>query len=399
MAGQKRCDGEGSIRKRVKNGKNYWEGRYTNEEGKQKSVSAKAQKECRDKLKKAIDDAERKKAAASSNCKYAPSMTLNEWADIYFNVFNTNISEITFNLKKLWSYDYIIAPKLGNTSLNKISRNDVLDLMHSMNNDYAHESIEHIMRIMRELLGCAVREGVLENSVARNIEVVGGRKAQPKRELTQQEIDLFLEYAGNKREDFVLAFQIMLNTGMRCGEVMALTWKDIDKDYTYIDINKTVNKLRKIAPPKTKKSIRKVPINYFLRSELKKRREQVLEMISASSDIAIDDEYVITQNGRYLKLKMSEPSMVWCFNSWIRHIISMKIRKDHPEYPMFSSHYLRHTFASRAAYSGMPLLYLQKICGWTDASMLSRVYGHMNAEQSYQAMSKMPAVIMEVWHE
>ncbi|MDO5398935.1 MAG: site-specific integrase [bacterium] len=398
MAGQKRYNGEGSIRKRVRQGKTYWEGRYTNEEGKQKSVSAKTQKECREKLKKAIDDAERKEAAASSNCKYAPSMTLNEWADIYFNVFNTNIRETTFHLKKLWSYDFVIAPKLGDISLNKISRNDVLELIDSMNDDYAHRSIEYVVHIINELLECSVREEVLEQSVAKNIEVVGGSKAQPKRELTQQEIDIFLEYAGNKREDFVLAFQIMLNTGMRCGEVLALTWKDIDKDYTYIDVNKTVNVLGKIVPPKTRGSIRKVPLNSFLTVKIKNRHEQISSMMPKSSDIIIDDEYVIASNKRYLVLTEKRPYAVAAFNLWLKDIIVQKIRKDYPDYPMFSSHYLRHTFASRAVYSGMSLLHLQKICGWEDASMLNKVYGHMNAEQSYQAMKEMPAITMEVCH-
>lgn len=325
-------------------------------------------------------------------------MTLNEWADIYFNVFNTNICETSYRLKKMWLYDSIIAPKLGDISLNKISRNDVLELMHSMNDNYAHESIKCVISIIKSLLECAVHEEVLSNSVARNIEVVGGRKTQSKRELTQQELDLFLEYAGKKREEYILAFQIMLNTGMRCGEVMALTWKDIDEDYTYIDINKTVNILRKIVSPKTKNSIRRIPLNSFLALKIKKRREQILCLIPESSDIIIDDEYVITSNKRYLELTEKQPYLVDMFNHWLKHIILQKIHKIYPDYPMFSSHYLRHTFASRAVYSGMPLLYLQKICGWTDASMLSKVYGHMNAEQSYQAMKEIPAVTMEVCH-
>lgn len=315
MAGQKRCNGEGSIRKRVRQGKTYWEGRYTNEEGKQKSVSAKTQKECREKLREAIDEAEQKKKIVPNSSGYDPLMTLNEWADICFKLLKNNVKETTIYIDKLWAYDTIIAPKLGNIPLNKLGKNDVLNFIQSMTDDYAHNSIETVARVIKNLLNIAVREDVIEESVAKDIIAIGGRGSKQKRELTQEEIDIFLEYAGNRREDNILAFHIMLNTGMRCGEVLALTWKDIDKDYTYIDVNKTVNGLGKITQPKTKDSIRKVPINPFLKSELKRRYELTLERANGLSNFNICNEYIITSK-KGTRNRDTQKFQEWCISMY-----------------------------------------------------------------------------------
>ena len=66
-------------------------------------------------------------------------------------------------------------------------------------------------------------------------------------------------------------FNLLFYTGIRRGEAMALTIADFKGDY--IEINKTITKEyyngeRLILPPKSKKSIRKVPIDKRFKLEL-----------------------------------------------------------------------------------------------------------------------------------
>lgn len=386
MARQKRCNGEGSIRKRERNGKVSWEGRYTDADGRQRSVSAKTRKECFDKMRAA-------KETVTEDSDYDKDITLDEWADTFFTVYNAGIRDTTLRVKRDWAYKNIISPVLGKKRIRDITRNDVLDLKKDISDGLSSGSVKVIVGVLKGLFRDAEKEGIVPETVIKGIDVPCDTKRIKKRELTEREIEIFLEYAGDKRKDLVIAFELLLNTGMRCGEALALQWKDVDAEYRCADINKTVTVTGGINPPKNKGSLRKVPLNSFLQEELRKHREYIEKLIGESGSAAeTKDEFIVTPDRKYLKRDTARgnPVLVSSFNTWIKDIIGNRIRKDYPEYPIFTSHYLRHTFACRAVYNSMPMMYLQKICGWTDGNMLSKVYGHMTPDQSYAAMCGIP---------
>ena len=69
-----------------------------------------------------------------------------------------------------------------------------------------------------------------------------------------------------------MAFMLLYWTGMRIGELLALTYEDIDLEKRIISISKSYQRLDGkdvITPPKTPKSNRKITIPSFLAEELK----------------------------------------------------------------------------------------------------------------------------------
>lgn len=69
-----------------------------------------------------------------------------------------------------------------------------------------------------------------------------------------------------------MAFMLLYWTGMRIGELLALTYEDIDLEKRIISISKSYQRLDGkdvITPPKTPKSNRKITIPPFLAEELK----------------------------------------------------------------------------------------------------------------------------------
>jgi len=89
--------------------------------------------------------------------------------------------------------------------------------------------------------------------------------------LTKQEFKQFLVTVENKPET-KMAFLLLYWTGMRIGELLAITYNDIDLEKRTISVNKSYQRIEGrdiITPPKTPKSKRIITIPPFLTEELK----------------------------------------------------------------------------------------------------------------------------------
>lgn len=104
------------------------------------------------------------------------------------------------------------------------------------------------------------------------------------RVLTREEQRRLLEYVKTSDSRFKVIVFIALCTGMREGEISALTWNDIDFERGVITVNKTLMRVQKkdgkgteikITPPKSRKSDRVIPMQMALISELKKHYKNI----------------------------------------------------------------------------------------------------------------------------
>ena len=87
----------------------------------------------------------------------------------------------------------------------------------------------------------------------------------------QEEFNAFLETVSDKLETR-MAFLLLYWTGMRIGELLALTYNDINLEEKTISINKSYQRLKgkdMITQPKTPKSIRVITMPDFLAEELR----------------------------------------------------------------------------------------------------------------------------------
>ena len=87
----------------------------------------------------------------------------------------------------------------------------------------------------------------------------------------QEEFNAFLETVSDKPETR-MAFLLLYWTGMRIGELLALTYNDINLEEKTISINKSYQRLKgkdMITQPKTPKSIRVITMPDFLAEELR----------------------------------------------------------------------------------------------------------------------------------
>ena len=168
-------------------------------------------------------------------------------------------------------------------------------------------------------------------------------------------LDEYLTFRkGIKNKAFsYLCFEILYWSGIREGELLALTAADIDFEHKSININKTYSRLHGediITTPKTKKSRRKVPIPNFLCAELKE---------------FINTRICLQQTDRlfpYTKSFLSHEMKRGCRQTGVKRI---------------RIHDIRHSHASLLINQGCDVLILADRLGHEKVSTTLNTYSHL----------------------
>jgi len=137
-----------------------------------------------------------------------------------------------------------------------------------------------------------------------------------------------------------------LNTGLRFGEIIALTWKNINFGKKELYINKSISK-RVLGSTKSNRN-RYIPMSPQLYEMLKNKRGKNILIFS-------ENEKIIDQS-RYCKLLHKA-----CKQSDLR---------------LIGWHLLRHTFASHLVQKGVPMKAIQELLGHSNISTTMR-YAHL----------------------
>lgn len=175
--------------------------------------------------------------------------------------------------------------------------------------------------------------------------------------------------ALHHKKQKMLGVIICLYTGIRIGELLALTWDDIDLCGKLMYINKTAaddkqkDKENIINPPKTISSERIIPLPdkiIYILNEIKKSG---------------DTKHVISENGHSVLIRSYQKTFA-------------KMLKDiNVEHKGF--HSLRHTFATRAIECGMDVKTLSEILGHKNTSITLNLYVHSLSEHKIEMMNKL----------
>ena len=192
------------------------------------------------------------------------------------------------------------------------------------------------------------------------------------RVFSREEQKRLVEYLKHDMDIYKLGIIIALYTGIRIGELCALRWGDIAENC--IKVNRTMQRLQKkdgkgtevvVGPPKTKKSIRTIPILSSLRD--------LIEEFNGSREA---QSYIL---GTSYKPIVEPRVMQYKFQ---QHLKEIKIEGA-------SFHTLRHTFATRAVEAGIDIKALSELLGHSNVQTTLNRYVHSSLSHKRDNVEKL----------
>ena len=277
-----------------------------------------------------------------------------------------------------------INPAHGNIDIKTITSRDIQQWINELregvskatNKPLSPSSINHFIGVLKQAFAYALDYELLDKNPMDKIKRLNEKKDDKLRVLTRDEQIRFEKYLDRLDNDEYFVYLLVLYTGLRLGEVTALSWKDINLKTGIMSINKTKYKTVDenghwyyvIDIPKTEKSIREIPLPAFLSEKMRELKKKHLS------------RYVVTRNdGKELTDKV----IVWR--------LSMVLKKAHIRSLNF--HALRHTFATRALESKMDIKTLSEILGHSSVITTLNIYTHSLLNHKRQAMRKVKRLI------
>jgi integrase len=294
-----------------------------------------------------------------------------------------------------------ISPELGTVRVQQISRrmieNFQAKLLERTKDDYKGEkrklsisTCREIITFLKSILNNAVRDEVITINPANGVKLPRntGEKAieTTHRALDKEEQAIFFEAA--KSNYYYEFMAIMRLTGMRQGEVSALTMADVDFKKNIINVNKTIAFDSKgkiiITPPKAEASKRKIAMNQQIIETLNAQLEKRQAILNNRAVISIDTPIFITTCGGRVH------------NDYINRAITnilAELEADGKHLEPFTSHAFRDTFATDYLEQRRNLKSLQKILGHAKFSMTADLYAHVLDDTQQEEMQKVHFIV------
>lgn len=201
-------------------------------------------------------------------------VSLSDFATIYLDDLKPRVRHYTWIVKRR-IIENKITPSLGTKTMDEIAALDIVRWQNALltaktrkGTPYADTYVRTVDNQLRALFSHGERFYGLTPNPVRKVPRIGSKTAAETRVWT---CDEYLRFAETLSDDeLLLAFELLYWTGMRKGELLALTAEDFDLDASTVRVEKSYQRLERrdvVTPPKTEKSNRTIVLPRFLRDE------------------------------------------------------------------------------------------------------------------------------------
>lgn len=351
-------------------------------------------------LRKMVNDAkyEAEHGICSSNYE---KLTLDDWHKIWRDTYK--VGHIKGSTLESYDRNYRvhIKDKLGHLLLKDIKPALIQSLVNQLyKSGMASGTIQLIRVILSNMFTFAIQEDLIIKNPCYNLQIPKKPK-KVKRALTQEEQNKFMNEA-KLRSSYYPIFFTALTTGMRVGEILGLSWSDINFKQATISVNRTLvvskdNCKFSFQVPKTVKSKRVIPMNSDLKAFLANHKIKQNNLKTEHPEMwkPLDMDYAKTL---VFTTKKGTPIYNMNVNDGIKTIIDRinnqetqlvkKEKREVAKIKTFTMHTLRHTFATRCFELGIEPKIVQELLGHSDISMTMNIYTHTSEKIKRTAIEK-----------
>lgn len=326
---------------------------------KRQAVYGKTPEEAQEKRNKALAGAIMGNPLKTSNLTV--EQYLNTWVATVKNIRESTRAGYAGEIRKY------INPNIGKIKLSSLTTQQVQGMMYKILAAGASNRTTHIIKcIMSKALKPAEAQDMVKRDIMRYVEL---ESYVPKERAvwSEKEGHMFLEAA--KGHKYYFFFLMYMTYGLRRGEAIPLTWDDIDLENKVIRINKQYTYHGRnlvVCPPKTKASIRELPILPHIEIELRR--------LMGNQNLARSSRLLVSNDGELVK-----PSSV-------EHEFKKIVKENNlPEVVLHSQ---RHFVATMLKEAGVTIKEAQMILGHSSPLTTMQFYQHSNIESKSKALTK-----------
>lgn len=265
---------------------------------------------------------------------------------------------------------------IGNKDIRRLVPSDlqeIIDRSAKMNPNTgkpsSHRTLIAIKSTALQVANYAISARLTDFNFAISVFLPKDKTSQKRRALNESERKTILAVEHPCK----LSAMIMMYAGLRRGELLALTWNDIDLNNRIISINKSAeiitNQINIKDGAKTKSSVRIVNIPSALSRYLKECKAK------AKSDIVC-----CTQKGTYMSLT------TWR-RTWQSYICALQ--EANPLMPDFTPQWLRHTYATILYHAGVDVLTAKELLGHSKIQTTLDIYTHLDSQFKNKNIDKL----------
>lgn len=304
--------------------------------------------------------------------KQARCPTFEVFAKMYFETqVKSQVTDSTYINQWHYMEKYII-PKIGKKLLDKITAFDVEAFFTKLLREgVSRGTIKNIGLVLKKTFRAAQVWGFITQNVILLVKMPT-YKAPTMKVWTAEQSKVFL--GSTRGTAFHIAYVLALSTGMRIGEILALTWEDIDFENLTITITKSlkydlVNRLH-VKETKTTNSDRTIDIPQSTATELREHKEQQLTGLEMVVNW-LDKHPYPSDVSREFRSRVKELGL-----------------------PMIRFHDMRHTHATMMLKMGIHIKVVSERLGHANINTTLSTYSHVLPGMQREAAEKLNSIFM-----
>lgn len=313
----------------------------------------------------------------------ARAETYNDMYDLWVKIYENKVEESTF-VKTTGIFKNHILPALSQYKIDKMN----VDICQKCVDAWAKKLVHfRVVKAYASLvMDYAIKHGHIQNNPFKLVDMPNGRKKLKADEeehenfYTKEQLIKFLKCMEQEQNYKAFAlFQLLAYSGMRKGEALALTWKDINFKTNEIRINKAISrgKDNRLYPKDTKTGdSRVIKMDVQSMSILAEwRKLQKKEYFSIGISTTQPKQLVFSnEENNYL-----QPTKT---RKWLEHVLNKH------KLPKITTHGFRHTHCSLQLQAGIKIKVLQDRLGHSDIQTTMNIYAHVTKEAKEDSVTQ-----------
>ena len=358
--------------------------RWTGNDGKRHYIYARTLDDLREKeMQLAIDEFEGIRTDK-------PNATVNDLFDTWCEL-KMGIKDNTFQNYK-YMYNMFVRKSFGRLKLAMVKKSDVKRFYNNLADEKILKisTIDTVHNILHQVFDLAVSDNYIRvnptDNMLKELKQSHNFQVEKRKALTVPEEHMFIEFLKTNPQynHWYPIFAVMLETGMRVGEVVGLRWCDIDFDENLISVNHTLVYYNhggdkgcyfSVNTPKTKAGERTIPMLDFVKEAFElERKYQERIGISCKAEIDGYTDFVFINRFGAVQHQGTLNKAIKRITRDCNDAALLRSSEEQTLLPPFSCHSLRHTFTTRLCEKGVNVKVIQDVLGHSDFSTTMDIY-------------------------